>query len=107
MSSSENSTGGAAVEVDQAGSGPGSGRVAKSSLWLITTSNFELVAERVVRLGMASGAMFQSPAWRSLAIRSAPRGGRRALKSCDVADGQLVGGHLAAGGVVDDVLADA
>ena len=50
--------------------------------------------------------MFQSPACLSLAIRRAPRLGASGLKSLDLADGELVGGHLAAGGVVDDVLAD-
>ena len=59
-----------------------------------------------IRLGMARGATFQSPACRSLAIRRAPRLAGSALKSLHLADGQLVGGQLAAGGVVDDVLAD-
>ena len=55
---------------------------------------------------MASGAMFQSPACRSLAIRRAPRLGASWPEVLDLADGELVGGQLAAGGVVDDVLAD-
>ena len=55
---------------------------------------------------MAWGAMFQSPACMSLAIRRAPRLGASALEVVDLADVELVGGHLAAGGVVDDVLAD-
>ena len=59
-----------------------------------------------MRLGIACGAMFQSPACLSLAIRRAPRLGALGLEVADLADDQLVGGHLAAGGVVDDVLAD-
>ncbi len=60
-----------------------------------------------MRLGIAWGAMFQSPACISLAIRSAPRlGAARRGEVVDLAGDQLVGGHLAAGGVVDDVLAD-
>ena len=57
-------------------------------------------------MGMAWGAMFQSPPCLSLAIRKAPRLGGIALEVEHVADRQLVSRHLAARGVVDHVLAD-
>ena len=83
------------------------GREAKSSLWLITTSKRRAWSRSVViRLGTARGATFQSPACWSLAICRALRWRLGRLEVADLADDQLVGGQLAAGGVVDDVLAD-
>ena len=74
----------------------------------MTTSNLRASRRAVVRLGIASGATFQSPAWCSLAMCERPAlGGGLPLEVLDLADGQLVGGKLAAGRIVDDVLADA
>ena len=72
---------------------------------MITTSKLSGGRRRVsIKLGMAWGAMFHSPACLSLAIRKAPRLGASALKSCDLPDRELVGRHLAARRIVDHVL---
>ena len=55
---------------------------------------------------MASGATFQSPACLSLAICNAFRLGEFRLEIVDIANRELVGGHFAAGGIIDHVLAD-
>ena len=48
---------------------------------MIATSNLNGGRRKVsIKLGMAWGAMFQSPAYLSLAIRKAPRVGASALR---------------------------
>ena len=99
--------GGAAVDVDQGV--VDQVRVGRQQLAVVDD---HVVAE-LARGGSSSGwgspagRRSSSPAWRSLAMCRRPASGQFELEVDHVAGGELVGGQLAAGGVVDDVLADA